>query len=60
MAARTELSDPTSSDGSVPPAKKPRRIRFPRIDFVTLMLAVLAAIILLFLTSELWMSHAGG
>ena len=28
-----------------------------RIDFVTLMLAVLAAVILLFLTAELWLPH---
>jgi len=30
---------------------------FRRIDFVTLMLAILAAVILLFLTAELWLPH---
>ena len=40
-------------------APKSRRFRFPRIDFVTLMLALLAAIILLFITAEMWLPHMG-
>lgn len=36
---------------------RPRRIRFPGIDFVTVMVVVVILIILVFITSELWMPH---
>ena len=39
--------------------RKSRRLRIPRIDFVTLMLVLLAAIILVFVTAELWLPHMG-
>ena len=57
------MTDPTLDDRSSQPShqvNKSRRLRFPRIDFVTLMLALLAAVILLFLTAELWLPHANG
>ena len=56
------MTDPTRAER---PAERPdhadksRRLRFPRIDLVTLMLALLAAVILLFVTAELWMPHSG-
>ena len=57
------MTDPTPDERSgdrLDPAGKSRRFRFPRIDFVTLMLALLAAVILLFITAEMWMPHMGG
>lgn len=56
------MTDPTPDDrsgGRTDHAVKSRRFRFPRIDFVTLMLALLLAVILLFLTAELWLPHMG-
>ena len=51
-------STPDEMSGQPPHhAHRWRRIRLPEIDFVTLMLAILAAIILLFLTAELWLPH---
>ena len=44
----------------LPDQNKPKRIRFPQIDFVTLVLAILAAVILLFITAELWLPHVNG
>ena len=57
------MTDPTLDDTSSQPfhhANTSRRLRFPRIDFVTVLLALLAAIILLSLTAELWLPHANG
>lgn len=57
------MTDPTPDERSgdrADQAVKSRRFRFPRIDFVTLMLALLAVIILLFVTAELWLPHMGG
>lgn len=56
------MTDPTPDERSAERpdhAGKSRRPRFPRIDFVTLMLALLAAIILLFVTAEMWLPHMG-
>ena len=56
------MTDPTLDDGSGERSHhgvKPRRIRFPKIDFVTLIVAILAAVILLFLTAEMWLPHMG-
>ena len=39
-------------------SNRPRRIRFPRIDFVTLMVIVIILVIVLYLTSELWLTHS--
>ena len=38
-------------------SNRPRRRRLPRIDFVTLMFIVVVLAIVLFLTSELWLTH---
>ena len=38
-------------------SNRSRRIRFPRIDFVTVMVVVVILIILVFITSEMWMPH---
>lgn len=37
-----------------------RKRRLPQFDFVTIVLAILAAVILLFLTAELWLPHLSG
>jgi hypothetical protein len=50
--------DETSGDRSHRD-QNPRRLRLPKIDFVTLILALLVAVILLFLTAELWLPHFG-
>jgi hypothetical protein len=56
------MTDPTLDDGSGERSHhgvKSRRIRFPKIDFVTLIFAILAAVILLFLTAEMWLPLMG-
>jgi hypothetical protein len=55
------MTDPTLDhrSGDRPRADTTRRRRFLKIDFVTLMLALLAAVILLFLTAEMWLPHFG-
>lgn len=56
------MTDPTPDERSAERpdhAGKSRPFRFPRIDSVTLMLALLAAVILLFVTAELWLPHIG-
>ena len=35
----------------------PKRIRFPQIDFVTVMVVVVILIVLVFITSEMWLPH---
>ena len=37
--------------------QKPRRIRLPQVDFVTVMLLILGAVLVLFLTAEAWLPH---
>lgn len=56
---RDRTPDERSGEHPDDAGKSPRR-RFPRIDFVTLILALLAAIILLFVTAELWLPHMDG
>lgn len=35
----------------------PKRMHFPRIDFVTVMVIVVILVFVLFVTSELWLPH---
>ena len=57
------MTDPTFDHRSVEHPRqsgKWRRVRLPTVDFVLVMLAILAAVILLFLTAELWLPHVQG
>lgn len=62
IVLRCRMTDPkpgeASGDRPEDPGKS-RRLNFPRIDSVTLMLALLVGIILLFVTAELWLPHMG-
>ena len=48
----------TDSNDEQRPAKL-SRFRLPKFDLVTVMLAILLAVILLFLTFEAWVPHIG-
>ena len=39
--------------------RKPRRIRLPQVDFVTVLFVILIVFLVLFLTAEMWLPHLG-
>ena len=52
------MTDPNTNEiPAAEPRREARQRRFPHIDLVTIMLAILAVFILLFLTAELWLPH---
>lgn len=51
---------PDTTSGERPEGRgQSPRFRVPRVDFVTLILALLVTIILLFVTAEMWLPHMG-
>lgn len=54
----------TESESNVDGAEAPgagrrRRFRWPRLDFVAVMLIVLVLMLMLFFTAEMWLPHWG-